>query len=331
MKSAALLPTPGDPFQVAYWLRNYERVWRGEVDELIVHVNAQPVDEARAFIREQVERFPEGRYLEWNGGGRMSHGDSLNILVGECDADLVVLIEDDTPVRRSGAIRHYLLDVFSGATDVVASPRGSMTPELQQAALERWGEIRTEDGSSGHGMWPAFVFCRLQTLLDTDRHFGERAWSPGRDVAGLRYTIQGSEQAVADTFGATAFQLRDRCHVLNVSQWKGPWGWQGWLDEGLPFPWFHIGSLSSSGNLVLETAELMEGRLLSEEQELGEWSHRVHWWARFLRFAGDALPDLQENYRRNLTRLCDVMGIDDWRIRAWGDVVNRMVTWEEQP
>ena len=29
-KSAALLPTPGDPFQVLYWLRNYERIWRGE-------------------------------------------------------------------------------------------------------------------------------------------------------------------------------------------------------------------------------------------------------------------------------------------------------------
>ena len=52
---AALLPTTGDPFVVAYWLRNYA-TWRDEVDELVVLVNSSRSDaDGNAYVREQVE------------------------------------------------------------------------------------------------------------------------------------------------------------------------------------------------------------------------------------------------------------------------------------
>lgn len=327
MRTAALLPTPGDPFHVRWWLRNYERVWMGEVDELHVLVNGQPDDLSREYVRTLVEELG-GRYAEWNGPGRISHGDALNILIQDCDADVVVLVEDDAPVRTSGAVAAGLLQVQSGAWDVVSSPRESMSPELADAAREKWGECRSYDGSTGHGMWPAFVFARRDTLLATSRHYGERSWGRNQVVPGLGHTVRG-EAAVVDTFGSTAFELRDAFQVLDVPQYKGPWGWERWLDRGHDIPWFHIGSLSSSGYLVLEVAGFAEGRTLTDEQELGEWSHRISWWERFLRTAGDFLPDRQTRYRRNLDRLGDRMGVEGWRIEAWDRIVDRMVTWEE--
>lgn len=325
MKTAALLPTPGDPFHVLYWLRNYERIWIGEVDELRVLVNGQPDAEARACIRRAVERVG-GVYDERQE--RMPHGHALNILIQDTDADVVVLVEDDAMVRRPQAISEGLASILSYGFDVVSSPRQSMSPELQDAAVARWGECVASDGATGHGMWPAFVFARRDALLATDRGYGERAWGTGMTVPGLHHTVTGTT-CVVDTFGATAFQLRDSVRVKDLPQFKGPWRWEDWLDCGCDMTWFHIGSLSSSGNLVAEVAEFAEGRTLTDEMELGEWSHRIHWWDRFLRTAGDEYPEGQVRYRANVVRLMERMGVSEDRIRNWDGIVDRVISWDE--
>ena len=65
MKSVALLPTHGDPFMLRHFLVNYDRVWRGEVDELHVLVSGQPdpevMSEEAIKAAHLINELPEGR------------------------------------------------------------------------------------------------------------------------------------------------------------------------------------------------------------------------------------------------------------------------------
>ena len=324
---AALLPTPGDPYVLTYWLRNYERVWRDEVDDLLVLVNGQPDPECRAWIRTAVERVG-GQYLEGPHG--IGHGGALTVLLDACDdeTDIVVLVEDDGRVRRAGEIAGHVERVRSGAVDVVASPRTSMSPELHDAAARRWGGIDAlADGSWGYGMWTCFLFARLGALLATARDLGARGWVSGERVPGIDHVAQTT--VAADTFGATAFQLRDAFRVEHVPQYKGPWLWREQIELGHTIPWFHIGSLSSWGRLTDPTAELACNRRLDTKEEVGEWGHRLHWWLRFLRLAGDDLPEHQARYSENLDRLMAAIGVTREDAGAGDDGVDAMVTWDE--
>jgi hypothetical protein len=76
-------------------------------------------------------------------------------------------------------------------------------------------------------------------------------------------------------------------------------------------------------------SNLMDGRRLTEEMELMEWGHRVHWWERFVRYAGDDLPRHQENYRRNVARMREVMGVEQRFVDHWETIVDRLVSWDE--
>ncbi len=86
MTTAALLPTPGDPLLAKYWIRNYEQVWKGEVDELLVLVNGNT---------ESVKMYEQTGARVILNPDRMGHGEALDVLVCNIDADKVVFIEDD--------------------------------------------------------------------------------------------------------------------------------------------------------------------------------------------------------------------------------------------
>lgn len=330
MKTAALLPTPGDPFLVKHWLRNCELLWRSEVDDLYVLVGGQEDEEARRYIQREVERLG-GHYLERVTGGLTPHGVALNILITDCDADAVLLMEDDVRVRYSGRISAEFDRIRSGEYDVCASRRVSMTPNIEAASRALWPHDRTDDLADGCGMWPAFVFARRDALLATDRDYGERGWGEGMLVPGLGYLVPEGENAVCDTFGGVAFQLRAQFRVRDIPQWKGPWLWAGQLEMFSDrMSWFHCGSLSSSNNLGGFTPPVFQdGRTLTDLQEQGEWGHRLHWWNRCLKAHGRDLPEHAERYQANWERLRERMGVPASLITGWQNLIDRMVTWPE--
>jgi len=335
MKTAALLPTPGDPFLVKHWLNNCREVWRDEVDEVHVLVGGQPVTEARDYIREACA-LAGATYHERLTGGLVPHGVALNILISDCDADAVVLLEDDVRVRHSRAIEEMFAKIERDEYDVCASPRVSMTPNLEQAAKARWGGGILQDYAEGHGMWPAFVFAKREALRATDRDFGERSWGEKMVVPGLRYRVPEGEVAVCDCFGGTAFQLRDRCRVLDIPQWKGPHLWKSQLAaQDADMHWFHCGSLSSSSNLCADWDgpggfEFMEGRTLTDPDEIAEWSHRLNWWRRCATTHAHELPELSNVYGTNWHRLRERMGVPVSEINRWTPVINDLITWRER-
>lgn len=339
MKSAALLPSHGDPFCLKHLLVNYERVWKGEVDDLYVLISGQPDQEVCAYMRQLIE--DAGAHCVGAVGPTMDHGVALRLLAEHAvvphhgvNAEIIVLVESDARVIKSGAVAERVARIGSGEVEVIGSPRISMDSRLHDACVQRWGpsKVCTPDGCEGYGLWPCFVFVWAEALLyETDRNYGARGWLEGEEVAGLGMRAQ--DGWCADTFGAAAFQLRARHGISPDVQYKGPWRWQEWLDAGHDIPWFHTGSLSSwggSGGLTVDgDSELQDGRWLTSIEELYEWGHRVHWWRRFLQHAGDDLPRQQENYLRNIERLCGVMGVGPQHEERWARVVDRLVTWDE--
>jgi hypothetical protein len=328
LKTAALLPTPGDPFLVRHWLRHCE-LWRDEVDELRVLVGGQNDSEACDYIRVHVEELG-GVYMERQTGGRVAHGDALGILISETDADVVVLLEDDAYVRFRGEIARHLDHLLDGDADVVASPRVSMSPNLEVAAQERWPRAhRLEDLSKGHGMWPAFVFAYREHLLETDRRYAPEQWAQGLTVPGLRYTVPEEEVAITDTFGSVALQLRDRRRVLDVPQWKVLGIWELYpAAREMRMGWFHIGTLASSGNLGgYEPPAFQLGN--QAQDEIDEWAHRLGWWRRCLDLYGHELPGHADRYAKNWERLREHLGVSLSAVDRWRSLDDRMVTWVE--
>lgn len=285
MKTAALLPTPGDPLLARYWLRNYE-LWQGEVDELMVFVNGEPQTA-------QIYEAAGARVI--TGASRVGHGHALDLLLSATDADRVVFVEDDAFVRRPGVIRERLENLEPNK--VTGCPRGGMSPELHVEAAKKWGEVTGPDGSTGHGLWPCFLFAHTKDLRKCGS-FASRSWGPGETIPGLGYTCPTELQT--DTMTAAAFVLRDTCKILPDVQYKELWQKECQGDE----PWFHAGGLSN---------DIASGRpdIGMDNLEGKDWAHRLWWQCRIGH-------DVVEHARR--------MQVDpDW----WTDKLLPWITWSD--
>lgn len=319
MKTAALLPTPGDPFVLAYWLRNYERVWKGEVDELQVLVNGQADTSARILIDAAVDAV--GGHVHFLGS-RIGHGEAIQHLLYETDADTVVLVEDDAWVTEPGAVAAALDS--TKPWQVLGSPRGGMSPELEQVALDRWGAITGPDGSTGHGLWPCFLFANRATILATDRMFHAQTWRKGQTVPGIGVVVEGRD-LTTDCMTSTAFQLRDAgIDIVPVPQHKELW--QKDRPEPPP-PWFHGGGLSN-GDFVSPEWDGGGARAgIGGSNEGLDWAHRVWWWRR----AYASTPSMHSKFRgygANLNALESLCGIQK-QVHDWEEKLKPWVTWND--
>lgn len=340
MSSVALLPTHGDPFMIRHLLVNYDRVWRDEVDGLYVLVSGQPDQEVCDYVRSSVEAVG-GAYVG-DLAATLDHGVGMRTLAEHVGlprngiaADAILFVESDSRVRASGEIAARVRRVASRQAEVIGTPRVSMSTPLDEACRARWGQAypTAPDGAQGYGLWPCFLFATAEALLgSTDHNFSARGWQEGEIVYGP--DVPAGRDWCADTFGSAAMQLRARHLITPDVQYKGPFGWQAWFDEGHRMPWFHIGSLSSwggAGGLTVDgDSELMDGRRLTEEMELLEWGHRVCWWERFLRTTpATDLPRHRDNYRRNVARMCEIMSVERRHVDYWRPILDALVVWDE--
>jgi len=315
----ALLPAGPDPFLLAYWFRNFHRVWEDEVDELRVLVCGQADPEAKKYIaslggpKVTISFHP----------ARLDHGRALGLLMGTTSAKYVVFLEDDAYVRRSGAIASRF-DRLQAGLDVIGGPRGNASTEIIEAAQTRFGDPWFADtGEAGHALWPCFLFARGEVLRATDRQYGARQWLPGEMVKGLNLTARSDLSA--DTFASTTYQLRangvrieveGQYRVTNTSQMSQ------WVTQA---PWFHIGSLSSGYGYVIGDDS---GGIGIRENEGSDWARRVSWWERFARTA-DGLPTHLAHYRAEIAEFTQRAGISRSDIDAWTSAYQGWITWPE--
>lgn len=317
----ALLPAGPDPFLLAYWFRNFRRVWASEVDELHVLVCGQADPEAKRYIAGLASPNVHISFHE----ARMDHGQAIGLLVEQTTAEYVVLLEDDAYVRRAGVMDDRFRRLESGA-DVIGGPRGNASMEIIAAAETRFGEHWTANtGEAGHALWPCFLFAKLAVLEATDRLYGARQWLPGELIRGLNLTAR--DVLSADTFASTTYQLRanraqieieGQYRVTNTSQMSE------WVTNA---PWFHVGSLSSGyGSVIADDS----GGTGITTNEGSDWARRVSWWERFARTA-DGLPDHLQHYRAEIAAFTERAGISRSDIDGWTAAYQGWVTWPETP
>ena len=327
MKRAVLLPTPGDPFVLAYWLRNYERVWKDWADELSILVNGQTDSKALAWIRNECSRLNAKMAYEPR---RVGHGEAIRALLEASDADVVMLAEDDAYVRNGEYVDITFESIELGYWDVIGTPRGGMDPEIETFARAKWvGHNMTapephDPPSNGPGLWPCFLFARREQLLATSRIFGPKSWYPGETIPGLDYLVLEREMTT-DCFTTTAFELRGAgLRIQPTVQYKELW--QKDMPNDRLVPWFHAGGLSNGG-----WWDAMHARPdIGGTYEGLDWAHRIWWWRRCASSATRSFATLQAaDYIAALERLTMRLGVAG-EVWDWGARLEPWINWDDQ-
>jgi len=296
---AALLPTPGNPHMLRYWLANFE-TWREHVDELLVYINGgDPADHEESFDL-ATDAGAKVVATDWSAG----HAGALLALVQGTEADNVVLCEDDAYVRWPASVREAFDDAENGLA--VGSPRHEdyhgHTVAFPPYTPGDFSEMR-------RGLWPTFLFIKRQHLFDTDRNFSDMRWTIGSHIEGwgdvtrelCEYVGVAAEYVHLDTFFGTTFQLRAKglrtrlVHHVRLFDAAAADNWE-------PGPWFHVTGLST-----LQDALSFDGStfLPDLDEHGGLWTRRVAWWRRvgidmseFIRLVGIREDDLAAWDRR---------------------------------
>lgn len=335
----ALLPTPGDPFLLTYWLWLFNKTWRQDIDELLILFNSPIEDYAFKFIENQVQGDPKIRLFHVKH--QTEHGDGLVYLIrnGTSPGDHVMLVEDDAFIFKPGMVDLCFKLIESGQTDMVGSRRGSCSQEIVDAAVDKKWITMEGEGDLGPAFWPNFFFINVDNLLKTDMNFNARGWEPGERIDCLDLTFK--EKAAGDTFVWTSLQLQGmNLRFYPVKQYHGHpddidhYNAKTNLWDGI-CPWFHVGSLSSGINGIL-TDEY--GRPLTrihiDEPKLGwklpnyvttdferrEWERRISFWLLFRDFVkfkyslNSKMTDLLSRYSLAIDRLIARYELIEYRI-----------------
>ena len=326
---AALLPTPGDPFMLSYWLRNYE-TWREHVDELVVVQNGTQTAEVVEYDRRIVEAAG-GRFITFPMS--IGHDGAMRWLLQNTEADHIIMCEDDAYVRHPEKVGWAFDLIESGQTDLVGSPRHE---DYVTSPLQEWGEYKPGDlAELRHGLWPAFLFIERRHLLETDQLFGDRGWPRGGHIEGwgpvtpeaCAFIGIGAEFVHLDTFFGTTFQLRAkglRTELVHHVRVYDAAATEAWIAEDPP--WFHVTNLSTIGSVL-------DGTPIEQIPDCGIggglWTRRVAWWQRTWAFSDDDAPGA-DRYSALMEDFMYRARIADADVNAWGRRLGGWVTWDER-
>ena len=341
---AAILPTPGDPFLLNYWLKYFRERWYGAIDNLYIYYNSPIKSEVVDFVKD-ITYDPKIKLIY--NPYQIDHGDAINRTLDLVTEDYVMLVEDDAFILRPDWVNLAFNMVETNQVDAVGSKRGSCSMEILSRARELWGLEYNGEGDQGCNFWPNFFFTKKSTLLATDRNFCGKAWRQGESIPMLgNYTVR-DEVIYSDTFVNTSLQLRAMgLRFYYLPQYHGHpddldhFEQHRYLFDGV-CPWFHVGSLSSgiSGVLTDEHGRPLsrvlvdpprENDLLpnycNSDGEKREWERRVQWWYTFYKYGLDdimrysnkeyfvALADFHIKYGAAITRVIRQYGLSQKNI-----------------
>lgn len=319
MKRAALLPTPGDPFLLNLWLKFYESFWADEVDKLYIYVNSPNSLRVFDYIKTRVKRSLNTVFIY--SSNLDEHGTILSELVKRSKEDLLMFVEDDGLIFKSGKVKACFDLIETGVVDAVGSKRGSCSQWLYELASKKFGIDNSGYGDNGPNFWPNFFFAKRSDLL-TVTNFAAKTWNTGEPV---KYVdCLAPELTTGDTFVEGSLQLRSmglrfayepQYHLMADDADDFSYIRNAFSTEAC---WLHIGSLSSGFNGMLRDAEgrSLARRHLDPPQEYVwanapqgdlakmEFERRVAWLSLALDNAEPGeLVELQELYAQSLDRV----------------------------
>lgn len=346
MSRAVLLPTPGDPFLLEYWLNLYKRFWKNTVDGLYVYVNSEIPDEVIQFNSNILDEA-DAKLCLWSNN-MIDHGEALERLLKHVDEDVVMLVEDDGFIFKSGKVDACFHKLERTPYKVVASKRGSCSPTLMDQAAEKWGLRYDGLGDQGSNFWPNFFFIETELLKKVKSPFGAKQWQQGEKVLGI------NEPSIAisngDTFVAASLEIRglldkidqpaqDGSHNSDSYIWYEP-QYHGNTDDMPDYMmnngiwsrdcyWTHGGSLSSGVTNLLDLKKPLPEKMVNTEQERLELERRVMYWQIFHENATPTgIEKFHEDYGKAITRLILRYELNEGRInqrkQAYYEVLPRI-------
>lgn len=339
---AAILPFPGDPFLLHYWLRQFDNVWQDEVDALYIYHNSTAESEVRNYIAEECKKRPKVFFME--SLVQKEHGQIILEALEACEQTHIVLLEDDCFIFRKGLIDAAFETIESNKKLIIGSKRGSCSMEILNRAQKIWGLNYEGEGDQGCNFWPNLFFTTKDVLIKTDRNFGAKAWHQNQEIFYLSrpndpFFIQDTV-AYGDTFVNTSLQLR---HTYPENAFHYIPQYHGSPDDLDHFyqkkgifdgyaPWVHIGSLSSGVGgvlrddqnraLIRRQTDEPKGTTILEpwantEGEKREWERRVQWWLTFYEHRdSDKIQQFAEYYKIAIDRVIQQYGLSIKSIRA---------------
>ncbi|MCL4483406.1 MAG: glycosyltransferase [Bacteroidetes bacterium] len=240
---AAILPTPGDPYQLKLWFHFFQNIWGNEVDKLYVCYNSKLPKKIVDFVHDFMTK--DSRVVWVYHPKMVGHGQALKELLNLATEDYVVLLEDDCLIFKKGEIDKQFIKIEKEVVGIVGSHRQSATPNIAEAALKQFHYPPHLE----QFLWPNLLFTKRENLLKTDQNFGNRRFEIGEIVQELGWRVDGP--VGNDTFVWASIQLKAQGHRVDyIEQYHA-------MAEDLTFyinherawagnaPWVHLGSLSS--------------------------------------------------------------------------------------
>lgn len=347
MSRAALLPSPGDPFLLLYWLSFYQNVWHYDVDTLYILFNSPVEKSVVEWVKKHVEL---NKKVVWMyEPDYTDHGPALRRMLEASDESHVILIEDDTFVFGFGYIDTMFKMVEKGYTDMVGSQRHCTSTEIYTAAVAKFGDLfgNERDGDWGVGFWPTMFVTKKQHLLDTDRNFAAKGWKKGELIKPLELRV--SEETAADTFVWASIQLHAKgLRFEKISSCHGrAEDVQHYINSENIFDgrcsYVHVGSLSSglSGFLLDSTGRPMSDRMNAAPRSLPDYGRtegekmelerRVQWWQRALSYCrsmgliDDTVEEFAREYEAAIARVINHYRLSNKRLAHRQDAYNHLL------
>jgi hypothetical protein len=337
---AAILPFPGDPFLLHYWLENFYAKWSDEITKLYIICNtpaeAKVVEYLEFLCTEDPDKI-DYTFIDHH----IQHGDAIRIGLEKATEEFVMLVEDDAYIIKQGTVDRCFYAIESGQYDIVAGKRGSCDREILIAAQNKYGLAYEGEGDQGPNFWPNYFFSRRELLLATDRDYNSRAWVQGDKIAPLGDYEVVAPVIASDTFVSTSLQLRamvPEARICYMNQYHGhPDDYKHFEEHRYLFdgqaPWCHIGSLSSgvSGAIMDDQGRSIAKRKREEPHgptvlpsawcdinsdfSKMEWERRVQWWLTFWERRDPAeLVEYADLYKKGLDRIIQQFQLREKRI-----------------
>lgn len=328
MSRVAILPHFGDPFALHYWLRWCRRAWQHEIDALCI-VSSNVGDAAnRAAIKHVVDLFRQ-QFKTDDGQDKpiylmtsyepIQHGDAINKGLDMIEQDLVMLVEEDALIFKSGRVGDCFSRLEQGEFDAIGSGRASCSEIIAQTAEAMHPDAKNaaigRDG--GPNFWPCFFFARADDLREkTDRNFNAKSWEKGEVIKPLGVTAE--ETLAADTFGWASIQLRAaglnfgyinqyHAHPDDIDDYNA----RRFVFDGQS-SWFHIGSLSGWRSLFDKKKVKIQGVAMEEI------ARRMAWYLTFVDVWLGQEPNLltkqEQAYRTGVTQILALYEIPQYQI-----------------
>lgn len=280
MRRAAILPTPGDPFLLHYWLKLFDRVWRLEIDKLYVYVNGAD-KQVFEYIEDLYRRYAVVSY----NPNQVEHGQAIATTLETVKETDVMLIEDDGLIFKPGHVANCFRQLENGTYDIVGSKRGSCGTQILKLAQNTWGLSYEGYGDQGPSFWPCYFFTHAYMLRGVD-NYGAKFWAKGDIIK--PFNVAAEYDQAGDTFVDASLQLRGvvaKERILTIPQYhlhpddydhyrSRQSIWDGQAN------WLHIGSLSSGYNNLLDVNKPLPARP-ANDFEKREYERRVQWWLTF--------------------------------------------------